>query len=61
MFGSDFDTDALTTVRYDVADGVATVTLDRPDQHNVFTAAMADELSVSGATSAARTTCAVWC
>jgi enoyl-CoA hydratase/carnithine racemase len=45
MFGSDFDGDALTTVRYDVADGVATVTLDRPDQHNAFTAVMADELS----------------
>ncbi len=45
MFESQFDAEALTTIRFEVADGVATVTLDRPDQHNTFTAVMADELS----------------
>ena len=34
----------LTEVRYEVADGVATVTLHRPDRLNAFTATMADEL-----------------
>ena len=31
-------------VRYDVADSVATITLDRPDRLNAFTAQMAEEL-----------------
>jgi enoyl-CoA hydratase/carnithine racemase len=34
-----------TTVRYDVADGVATLTLHRPDRLNAFTAEMAGELA----------------
>jgi enoyl-CoA hydratase/carnithine racemase len=33
------------TVRYDVADGIARVTLDRPDVMNAFDARMLDELS----------------
>ena len=33
-----------TTVDYTVADGVLTLTLDRPDQLNAFTVTMADEL-----------------
>jgi enoyl-CoA hydratase/carnithine racemase len=40
------DASALTTIRYDAgADGVATVTLDRPDAHNAFTTAMCDEMA----------------
>ncbi|MGH9084956.1 MAG: enoyl-CoA hydratase/isomerase family protein [Acidimicrobiales bacterium] len=40
------DPSALTTIRYDSADdGVATVTLDRPDAHNAFTTAMCDEMA----------------
>lgn len=35
------------TVRYDVADGVATVTLDRPDKLNALTLAMYDELAAA--------------
>jgi enoyl-CoA hydratase/carnithine racemase len=31
-------------IRYDVADGIATITLHRPDRMNAFTATMADEL-----------------
>jgi enoyl-CoA hydratase/carnithine racemase len=34
---------ALTQVRYDVADGIATLTLDRPDRLNAFTPEMARE------------------
>jgi enoyl-CoA hydratase/carnithine racemase len=32
------------TLRYDVADGILTLTLNRPDQLNAFTVQMADEL-----------------
>lgn len=32
------------TLRYEVADGVATLTLDRPERHNAFNVAMANEL-----------------
>ena len=40
------DPSALTTIRYDAGDdGVATVTLDRPDAHNAFTTAMCDEMA----------------
>lgn len=39
------DPSALSTVRYDAADGVATVTLDRPDRHNAFTAVMCEEMA----------------
>lgn len=34
----------LTQIRYDVRDGVATLTLDRPDRLNAFTPVMAGEL-----------------
>lgn len=37
--GTDF-----TEIRYEVADGIATVTLDRPDRLNAFTATMGTEL-----------------
>lgn len=33
------------TLRFDVADGVATITLDRPEQRNAFGDGMGDELS----------------
>jgi enoyl-CoA hydratase/carnithine racemase len=40
------DPSALTTIRYEAGDdGVATVTLDRPDAHNAFTTAMCDEMA----------------
>ena len=35
----------LTTLALDIADGVATVTLDRPDVHNAFDTTMTDELA----------------
>jgi enoyl-CoA hydratase/carnithine racemase len=35
----------LTELRYDVEDGVATITLHRPDRLNAFTLTMADELA----------------
>ena len=41
----------LTEVRYEVADGIATITLHRPERRNAFTATMADEL-VSAAAAA---------
>jgi enoyl-CoA hydratase/carnithine racemase len=34
----------LTEVTYDVADGVATITLNRPERRNAFTGAMAEDL-----------------
>ena len=39
------DPTALTTIRYEAADGVATVTLDRADRHNAFTTVMCDEMA----------------
>src|SRR3954454_22055990 len=39
----------LTQVRYEVADGVATITLHRPEQRNAFTGTMADELGRTAA------------
>jgi enoyl-CoA hydratase/carnithine racemase len=39
------DPTALTTIRYEAADGVATITLDRPDRHNAFTAVMCEEMA----------------
>ncbi|WP_433803288.1 enoyl-CoA hydratase-related protein [Actinomycetospora sp. CA-084318] len=34
----------LTEIRYEVADGIATITLDRPDRMNAFTPTMATEI-----------------
>ena len=34
----------LTEIRYEVEDGVATITLHRPDRLNAFTLTMANEL-----------------
>lgn len=39
------DASSLTTIRYEAADGVATITLDRPDRHNAFTAVMCEEMA----------------
>jgi len=39
----------LTELRYDVEDGVATITLHRPERLNAFTLTMADELSTAAA------------
>jgi enoyl-CoA hydratase/carnithine racemase len=38
----------FTQLRYEVADGVATVTLDRPDARNAFTQVMSGEPWASG-------------
>ncbi|MEQ1787801.1 MAG: enoyl-CoA hydratase/isomerase family protein [Acidimicrobiales bacterium] len=43
------DASALTTIRYEAADGVATITLDRADHHNAFTTAMCDEMAATWA------------
>src|SRR5689334_18127411 len=38
--------DGLTAITYEAGDdGVATVTLDRPDTHNAFNAAMCEEMA----------------
>jgi enoyl-CoA hydratase/carnithine racemase len=42
--GSGSDTSAFTTIRYEVADQIATITLDRPDVLNALDAAMEREL-----------------
>jgi len=40
------DPSALTTLRYEAGDdGVAMVTLDRPERHNAFTSVMCDEMA----------------
>ncbi len=41
------DPKALTTIRYEASDGVATITLDRADRHNAFTATMCEELAAT--------------
>jgi enoyl-CoA hydratase/carnithine racemase len=41
------DPSSLTTIRYEAADGVATITLDRPDSYNAFTDAMCDEMAAT--------------
>ncbi len=38
-----------TQLRYDVADGIATITLDRPEKLNAFTMVMATELAAAAA------------
>lgn len=43
------DPSALTTIRYEAADGVATITLDRADRHNAFTTEMCDEMAATWA------------
>jgi len=43
------DPSALTTIRYEAADGVATITLDRADRHNAFTTVMCDEMAATWA------------
>jgi enoyl-CoA hydratase/carnithine racemase len=43
------DPSALTTIRYDAADGVATITLDRADRLNAFTAVMCEEMAATWA------------
>jgi enoyl-CoA hydratase/carnithine racemase len=43
------DPSALTTIRYEAADGVATITLDRAESHNAFTTAMCDEMAATWA------------
>lgn len=43
------DPSALTTIRYEAADGVATITLDRPDRHNAFTSEMCEEMATTWA------------
>jgi enoyl-CoA hydratase/carnithine racemase len=39
-----FDASALTTVRYEVSEGLATLTLNRPQKLNAFTTVMRDEM-----------------
>ncbi len=39
------DGDGYETIRYDTAEAVATITLDRPEQLNAWTPAMAEELA----------------
>ena len=39
------DPSSLTTIRYEAADGVATITLDRPEAYNAFTTVMCDEMA----------------
>jgi enoyl-CoA hydratase/carnithine racemase len=43
------DASSLTTIRYEAADGVATITLDRADRHNAFTAVMCEEMAATWA------------
>jgi len=43
------DPTALTTIRYETAGGVATITLDRADRHNAFTSTMCDEMAATWA------------
>jgi enoyl-CoA hydratase/carnithine racemase len=43
------DPSALTTIRYEAADGVATITLDRPDAYNAFTTVMCEEMAATWA------------
>ena len=49
------------TVLYEQADGVATVTLNRPDVHNAFNSLMQRELHTLWRALRATTTCAASC
>jgi enoyl-CoA hydratase/carnithine racemase len=43
------DPTSLTTIRYEAAEGVATITLDRADRYNAFTEVMCDEMAATWA------------
>lgn len=43
------DATSLTTIRYEAADGVATITLDRAERHNAFTSVMCEEMAATWA------------
>ena len=43
------DPTALTTIRYEAAEGVATITLDRADRYNAFTEVMCQEMAAAWA------------
>ena len=43
------DPSSLTTIRYEAAEGVATITLDRADRHNAFTTVMCEEMAAAWA------------
>lgn len=43
------DPSSLSTIRYESADGVATITLDRVDRHNAFTTTMCEEMAATWA------------
>jgi enoyl-CoA hydratase/carnithine racemase len=43
------DPSSLRTIRYEADEGVATITLDRPEHHNAFTTEMGDELAATWA------------
>ena len=43
----------LTTVRYGLADGVATITLDRPESRNALNRAMCEDLVAAAAAAVA--------
>jgi enoyl-CoA hydratase/carnithine racemase len=49
LLSPSMDPSALTTIRYVLADGVATITLDRADSYNAFTTAMCDEMAATWA------------
>jgi enoyl-CoA hydratase/carnithine racemase len=48
-------TTSLTTIRYEVADRVATITFDRPDQLNALSPVVVRELRQAYADAVART------
>ena len=46
----------LTTVRYVLSDGVATITLDRPQSRNALNRAMCEDIVAAAAAARAATT-----
>ena len=48
----------FSELRYEVADGIATLTLDRPDARNAFTQVMAGELAAAAGRPTSTTTSA---